>query len=69
IEAWHAVRRGRATDAQQQRIADQAPGFNTMPPQALMHFPRDEAVLVEAHEALQHRLDKLRAEVRGRGAP
>ncbi|BCN11817.1 XopAD/skwp family type III secretion system effector [Ralstonia pseudosolanacearum] len=69
IEAWHAVRRGRATDAQQQRIADQAPGFNTMPPQALMHFPRDEAVLVEAHEALQHRLDKLRAEVQGRGAP
>ncbi|MBT1537504.1 Type III effector protein (Skwp5) [Ralstonia solanacearum] len=66
IEAWQAVRKGRATDAQRQLVADQQPGVNTMPPQALMHFPRDEGVLAEAHEAMQRRLDKLRAEVQGR---
>lgn len=68
IEAWQAVQKGQATEAQRQRIADQEPGFNVMPPQALMHFPRDEAVLAEAHEAMQRKLDKLRAEVQGRDA-
>ncbi|WP_275761144.1 XopAD/skwp family type III secretion system effector [Ralstonia pseudosolanacearum] len=68
IEAWQAVRNGTATDAEQQRIADQALGSNTMPPQALMHFPRDEAVLAEAHEAMQRKLNKLRTEVQGRAA-
>ncbi|WP_055327024.1 XopAD/skwp family type III secretion system effector [Ralstonia solanacearum] len=68
IEAWQAVRKGQATDAQRQLVADQQPGVNTMPPQALMHFPRDEGVLAEAHEAMQRRLNKLRAEVQGRAA-
>ncbi|RIJ86910.1 Type III effector protein (Skwp5) [Ralstonia solanacearum] len=68
IEAWQAVRAKRATPAQQELVADQEPGANAMPPQALMHYPRDEAVLAEAHEAIQHRLDKLRAQVRGPGA-
>ncbi|WP_197326359.1 XopAD/skwp family type III secretion system effector [Ralstonia solanacearum] len=68
IEAWQAVRKGQATDAQRQLVVDQQPGVNTMPPQALMHFPRDEAVLAEAHEAMQRKLNKLRAEVQGRAA-
>ncbi|MHA6879889.1 XopAD/skwp family type III secretion system effector [Ralstonia pseudosolanacearum] len=68
VEAWQAVRAKRATPAQQERVAEQEPGANAMPPQALMHFPRDEAVLAEAHEVMQRRLDKLRAQVQGPGA-
>ncbi len=65
IEAWQAVRKKRATEALQQLVADQESGFNAMPPQALMHFPRDEAVLAEAREAMQRRLDTLCAQVQG----
>ncbi|MCL9845682.1 XopAD/skwp family type III secretion system effector [Ralstonia solanacearum] len=65
IEAWQAVRAKRATPAQQELVAEHEQGANAMPPQALMHYPRDEAVLAEAHEAIQHRLDKLRAQVQG----
>ncbi|MCP1131294.1 XopAD/skwp family type III secretion system effector [Robbsia andropogonis] len=60
IEAWQAVKERRATPAQRELVADHALGFNAMPPQALMHFPRDEVVLAEAHDAMQRKLDKLR---------
>ncbi len=65
IEAWQAVRAKHATPAQQELVAEHEQGANAMPPQALMHYPRDEAVLAEAHEAIQHKLDKLRAQVQG----
>ncbi|MGF6292561.1 GH24 family phage-related lysozyme (muramidase) [Paraburkholderia youngii] len=59
IEAWQAVQEGRGSEAQRRLVEGQEPGFNTMPPQALMHFPRDEAALGEAREAMQRRLDGL----------
>ncbi|MEX3683056.1 hypothetical protein AB3X89_39065, partial [Paraburkholderia sp. BR14320] len=59
IEAWQAVREGRGSEAQRRLVEGQEPGFNAMPPQALMHFPRDEAALDEAREAMQRRLDGL----------
>ncbi len=59
IEAWQAVREGRGSEAQRRLVEGQEPGFNTMPPQALMHFPRDEAALGEAREVMQRRLDGL----------
>ncbi|MCF1443844.1 XopAD/skwp family type III secretion system effector [Ralstonia nicotianae] len=67
VEAWQAVRAKRATPAQQELVAGQEPGANAMPPQALMHYPRDEAVLAEAHDVMQRRLDRLRAQVQGPG--
>ncbi|MFP4833971.1 XopAD/skwp family type III secretion system effector [Paraburkholderia sp. BR10879] len=59
IEAWQAVREGRGSEAQRRLVEGQEPGFNAMPPQALMHFPRDGAALGEAREAMQRRLDGL----------
>ncbi|RZF23462.1 Type III effector protein (Skwp5), partial [Paraburkholderia sp. UYCP14C] len=59
IEAWQAVREGRGSEAQRKLVEGQEPGFNTMPPQALMHFPRDAAALDEAREAMRRRLDGL----------
>ncbi|MEX3640558.1 hypothetical protein, partial [Paraburkholderia sp. BR14427] len=44
---------GRGSEAQRRLVEGQEPGFNAMPPQALMHFPRDEAALDEAREAAQ----------------
>ncbi|UIF88978.1 Type III effector protein (Skwp5) (plasmid) [Cupriavidus necator] len=57
IEAWEAVREARGDEAQQKLVDGQQPGFNTLPPQALMHFPRDEAALDEAREVMQRRLN------------
>ncbi|MGF6812859.1 hypothetical protein OKW30_008076 [Paraburkholderia sp. Clong3] len=68
IEAWQAVRAGRGSEAQRKLVEGREPGFNTMPPQALMHFPRDEAALAEAREAMKHRLDGLHEQDRGRNA-
>ncbi|MGF6971960.1 glutaredoxin-related protein [Paraburkholderia sp. JPY465] len=63
IEAWQAVRQERGSEAQRKLVEGQEPGFNAMPPQALMHFPRDEAALGEAREAMQRRLDGLDRQV------
>ncbi|WP_280920933.1 XopAD/skwp family type III secretion system effector, partial [Cupriavidus sp. AcVe19-1a] len=57
FEAWKAVREARGSQAQHKLVDGQQPGFNTLPPQALMHFPRDEAALDEAREVMQRRLN------------
>ncbi|UIA83798.1 hypothetical protein LU604_01350 [Erwinia tracheiphila] len=56
--AWQAVQAGEASQEQRDLIArDKGP--TRMAPQALQHFPRDEATLQEAHDAMQRRLQAL----------
>ncbi|WP_372469391.1 XopAD/skwp family type III secretion system effector [Xanthomonas dyei] len=57
-EAWHAVQANQASQAQRDLVAkDKGPSL--MPAQALQHYPRDEAALEEAHEAMQRQLEAL----------
>lgn len=66
IEAWDAVQQGRANEAQRKIVAAQESGFNGLAPQALQHFPRDEAALAEASDAMNRKLGALLERVRGR---
>ncbi|CAD0308877.1 hypothetical protein CFBP498_09150 [Xanthomonas hortorum pv. vitians] len=60
-EAWHAVQTNQASQAQRDLLAkDKGPSL--MPAQALQHYPRDEAALEEAHEAMQRQLETLQPE-------
>ncbi len=57
-DAWQAEQAGLASQEQSELLAvDRGPSM--MPSQALQHFPRDEAALREAHEAMQQRLKAL----------
>ncbi|WLA02683.1 XopAD/skwp family type III secretion system effector [Xanthomonas translucens] len=57
-DAWQAAQAGQASQEQLALLAvDKGPSM--MPAQALQHFPRDEAALREAHEAMQQRLKAL----------
>ncbi|MFL8915290.1 hypothetical protein ACKAW3_21695, partial [Xanthomonas vasicola pv. vasculorum] len=51
-EAWHAVQANQATEEQRELVAKDK-GPSVMPPQALQHYPRDDAALEEAHAAMQ----------------
>ncbi|AVQ07991.1 XopAD/skwp family type III secretion system effector [Xanthomonas vasicola] len=57
-EAWHAVQANQATEEQRELVAKDK-GPSVMPPQALQHYPRDDAALEEAHAAMQDRLQTL----------
>ncbi|WP_313904370.1 XopAD/skwp family type III secretion system effector, partial [Rhizobium laguerreae] len=57
-DAWQAVQAGQASQEQRELLAKDK-GPTRLAPQALQHFPRDEAALQEAHEAMQHRLEAL----------
>ncbi|AZM72192.1 XopAD/skwp family type III secretion system effector [Xanthomonas vasicola] len=57
-EAWHAVQANQATEEQRELVAKDK-GPSVMPPQALQHYPRDDAALEEAHAAMQNRLQTL----------
>nr|WP_197325729.1 XopAD/skwp family type III secretion system effector [Ralstonia solanacearum] len=65
--AWDAVRTGRATPAQQ-KLVDSGDERKRIAPQALQHFPRDEAALEEARQAIERRLMHL-APKSDRGGP
>ncbi|QHB61264.1 type III effector protein (plasmid) [Ralstonia solanacearum] len=65
--AWDAVRTGRATPAQQ-KLVDSGDEHKRIAPQALQHFPRDEAALEEARQAIERRLMHL-APKSDRGGP
>ncbi len=65
--AWDAVRTGRATPAQQ-KLVDSGDERKRIAPQALQHFPRDEAALEEARQAIERRLMQL-APKSDRGGP
>ncbi|OAX66932.1 type III secretion system effector protein [Xanthomonas translucens pv. arrhenatheri] len=57
-DAWQAAQAGQASQEQRELLAvDKGPSM--MPAQALQHFPRDEAALREAREAMQQRLKAL----------
>nr|WP_238135736.1 XopAD/skwp family type III secretion system effector [Xanthomonas fragariae] len=56
--AWEAVQAGRASQAQRDLLAKDK-GPTRLAPQALQHFPRDQAALQEAHEAMRRRLQAL----------
>ncbi|UKE75147.1 XopAD/skwp family type III secretion system effector [Xanthomonas graminis] len=57
-DAWQAAQAGQASQEQRELLAvDKGPSM--MPAQALQHFPRDEAALQEAREAMQQRLKAL----------
>ncbi|MCE4356706.1 XopAD/skwp family type III secretion system effector [Xanthomonas hortorum] len=57
-DAWHAVQTNQASQEQRDLLAkDKGPSL--MPAQALQHYPRDEAALEEAHQAMQHQLETL----------
>ncbi len=62
IEAWQAVRAGRASPAQRQQVAVHQAQPAAMAPQALQHFPRDDEVIAEARQQLERRLDELAAQ-------
>ncbi|WP_082336014.1 XopAD/skwp family type III secretion system effector [Pseudomonas syringae] len=62
FSAWQAVQAGEASQKQRDLIAKDK-GPTRLAPQALQHFPRDEAALQEAHEAMQRRLQALPSEV------
>ncbi|TWR02351.1 hypothetical protein FQJ85_21925, partial [Xanthomonas vasicola] len=57
-QAWHAVQANQATEEQRELVAKDK-GPSVMPPQALQHYPRDDAALEEAHAAMQDRLQTL----------
>ncbi|WP_425526352.1 XopAD/skwp family type III secretion system effector [Xanthomonas hortorum] len=60
-DAWHAVQTNQASQEQRDLLAkDKGPSL--MPAQALQHYPRDEAALEEAHQAMQHQLKTLQPE-------
>ncbi|MFC3396804.1 XopAD/skwp family type III secretion system effector [Brenneria rubrifaciens] len=59
--AWEASRAGQATASQHPLLKTQVVGMNTIPPQALMHYPRSQAVQEEAHDAMQQRVAEWRA--------
>ncbi|RLM30106.1 hypothetical protein BHG07_12490 [Brenneria salicis ATCC 15712 = DSM 30166] len=61
IDAWEASRAGHASEEQIGLLKGQDAGQNSIPPQALMHYPRSESVQAEAHTVLQRRLAELRA--------
>ncbi|MFA0949359.1 type III effector protein, partial [Xanthomonas fragariae] len=60
--AWEAVQAGRASQAQRDLLAKDK-GPTRLAPQALQHFPRDQAALQEAHEAMRRRLQALPPEL------
>ncbi len=62
FSAWQAVQAGEASQEQRDLIAKDK-GPTRLAPQALQHFPRDEAALQEAHEAMQRRLQALPSEL------
>ncbi|WP_032704450.1 XopAD/skwp family type III secretion system effector, partial [Pseudomonas savastanoi] len=62
FSAWQAVQAGEASQKQRDLIAKDK-GPTRLAPQALQHFPRDEAALQEAHEAMQRRLQALPSEL------
>ncbi|WP_082244299.1 XopAD/skwp family type III secretion system effector [Xanthomonas fragariae] len=62
FSAWEAVQAGRASQAQRDLLAKDK-GPTRLAPQALQHFPRDQAALQEAHEAMQRRLQALPPEL------
>ncbi|MFE8645797.1 XopAD/skwp family type III secretion system effector [Sphingomonas sp. NCPPB 2930] len=62
FSAWNAVQAGEASPAQKE-ILTKDKGPSRLAPQALQHFPRDEAALQEAHEALERRLQALPPEL------
>ncbi|WP_409976701.1 XopAD/skwp family type III secretion system effector [Xanthomonas graminis] len=57
-DAWQAAQAGQASQEQRELLAVYK-GPSMMPAQALQHFPRDEAALQEAREAMQQRLKAL----------
>ncbi|WDM67251.1 MULTISPECIES: XopAD/skwp family type III secretion system effector [Xanthomonas] len=57
-EAWQAVQANQASQEQRDLVAKHR-GPSLMPAQALQHYPRDEAALEEAHEAMQRQLEAL----------
>jgi hypothetical protein len=59
IEAWTAVREGRASDEQRRRVSAHDMQPSSMAAQALQHFPRDDAALQEAREHMQRTLNEL----------
>ncbi|PBC04251.1 XopAD/skwp family type III secretion system effector [Mesorhizobium sp. WSM3860] len=61
-DAWQAVQAGQASEEQRDLLANDK-GPTRLAPQALQHFPRDEAALQEAHEAMRHRLEGLPPEL------
>ncbi|WP_348649607.1 shikimate kinase, partial [Rhizobium leguminosarum] len=61
-DAWQAVQAGQASQEQRDLLANDK-GTTRLAPQALQHFPRDEAALQEAHEAMRHRLEALPPEL------
>lgn len=58
VMAWNAMRAGRATPAQQ-KLLETSNDRKRIAPQALQHFPRDEAALEEARQAIERRLAQL----------
>ncbi|SOQ13002.1 XopAD/skwp family type III secretion system effector [Pseudomonas syringae group genomosp. 3] len=62
FSAWQAVQAGEASQKQRDLIAKDK-GPTRLAPQALQHFPRDEAALQEAREAMQSRLQALPSEL------
>ncbi|CBJ40587.1 Type III effector protein (Skwp3) (plasmid) [Ralstonia solanacearum CMR15] len=58
VMAWNATRAGRATPAQQ-KLLETTNDRKRIAPQALQHFPRDEAALDEARQAIERRLSQL----------
>ncbi|MBB5262708.1 shikimate kinase [Rhizobium leguminosarum] len=61
-DAWQAVQAGQASQEQRDLLANDK-GPTRLAPQALQHFPRDEAALQEAQEAMRHRLEALPSEL------
>ncbi|WP_175413688.1 XopAD/skwp family type III secretion system effector [Brenneria rubrifaciens] len=59
--AWEASRAGQATASQHTLLKSQVVGQNSIPSQALMHYPRSQAVQEEAHDAMQHRVAEWQA--------
>ncbi|WP_175413682.1 XopAD/skwp family type III secretion system effector [Brenneria rubrifaciens] len=56
MEAWAASQTGQVNEAQRTLLKSQEVHPNSVPPQAMMHYPRSDAVRAEAYEALQNKL-------------